>query len=196
MKRFFDFTFACVGLLILSPVLFIVSLGIKLTSFGPVFFCQERVGKDEKGFRLVKFRTMANNAETKGTGTVTIAGDPRITSIGNFLRKWKLDEVPTLWNVLKGDMSLVGPRPTVNMDVEKMDDRQRYRHSVLPGLTGLAQINGNTSLDWPERIEYDLEYVNKRSLIKDFVIITKTIILIFTGDIETHPRGNTEWEKN
>ncbi len=138
---------------------------------------------------------MVNGAENKGTGPVTIYGDPRVTRIGEFLRRWKLDEIPTLWNVVKGEMSLVGPRPTVKMDVEKMDDKQRYRHSVLPGLTGLAQINGNTSLNWPERIKYDLEYIKKRSLMLDLVIIIKTIIIIITRDIETHPKGNTEWQE-
>ena len=195
MKRFFDFTVACLGLLILSPVLLIAALVIKLTSLGPVFFCQERVGRYGKKFKLVKFRTMVNGAENKGTGPVTIYGDPRVTRIGEFLRRWKLDEIPTLWNVVKGEMSLVGPRPTVKMDVEKMDDKQRYRHSVLPGLTGLAQINGNTSLNWPERIKYDLEYIKKRSLMLDLVIIIKTIIIIITRDIETHPKGNTEWQE-
>ncbi|MBC8488829.1 MAG: sugar transferase [Bacteroidetes bacterium] len=195
VKRFFDFTVACLGLLILSPVLLIAALVIKLTSLGPVFFCQERVGRYGKKFKLVKFRTMVNGAENKGTGPVTIYGDPRVTRIGEFLRRWKLDEIPTLWNVVKGEMSLVGPRPTVKMDVEKMDDKQRYRHSVLPGLTGLAQINGNTSLNWPERIKYDLEYIKKRSLMLDLVIIIKTIIIIITRDIETHPKGNTEWQE-
>ena len=137
---------------------------------------------------------MVNNAENRGTGTVTIAKDPRVTPIGNFLRKWKLDEVPTLWNVLKGDMSLVGPRPTVKMDVEKMNTKQRYRHSVLPGLTGLAQINGNTSLDWPKRIKYDIEYIENRRFILDIIIILRTILLILSRNIETHPSRDTEWE--
>ena len=125
MKRFFDFTVACLGLLILSPVLFIASLVIKLSSSGPIFFCQGRVGRAGKKFKLVKFRTMVNNAENQGTGPVTVAEDPRITPSGKFLRKWKLDEILTLWNVLKGDMSFVGPRPDVPGYANKLEGESR-----------------------------------------------------------------------
>jgi len=196
MKRLFDFTFAILGLTILFPILIILSLLIIITSSGVVLYSQKRVGKQGRLFTLYKFRTMVHNADTMSGGSITVENDDRITAIGKLLRRWKLDELPTLWNVLKGDMSFVGPRPTVKMDVEKMDEKQRYRHSVLPGLTGLAQINGNTSLNWPERIKYDLEYVRKRSCIFDLKIIFRTIMLIIKSDIQTHPKGKNEWEDN
>ena len=191
VKRFFDFTVACLGLLIFSPVLFIVSLVIKLTSVGPVFFCQERVGRYGKIFKLVKFRTMVTNAENKGTGPVTISGDPRITSIGKFLRKWKLDEIPTLWNVLKGDMSFVGPRPDVPGYADKLVGESRRVLEMRPGITGPATLkysneeklfaevenpkNYNDEVIFPDKVKINLEYMDNWSLWTDIKIIFKTI---------------------
>jgi lipopolysaccharide/colanic/teichoic acid biosynthesis glycosyltransferase len=191
MKRFFDFTFACAGLLILSPVLFIVSLVVKSTSSGPVFFLQGRVGKDEKRFILIKFRTMVNDDENKGTGHITIAGDPRITLIGKFLRKWKLDEIPTLLNVLKGDMSFVGPRPDVPGYADKLEGDSRRILGMRPGITGsatlkysdeeklLADVDNpkkyNDEVIFPDKVKINLEYMDNRSLWMDIKIIFKTI---------------------
>lgn len=191
MKRFFDFAVAFLGLLILSPVLFIASLVIKLTYFGPVFFCQERVGRDGKKFKLVKFRTMVNNAENKGTGPVTIAEDPRITPIGKFLRKWKLDEIPTLWNVLKGNMSFVGPRPDVPGYADKLKGESRRILEMRPGITGpatlkysneeklLAEADNprkyNDEVIFPDKVKINIKYMDNWSLWKDIKIIFKTI---------------------
>ena len=191
MKRFFDFTVAFLGLLILSPVLFIVSLIVKITSSGPVFFCQERVGRDGKKFKLVKFRTMVNDAENKGTGPVTIAEDPRITPIGKYFRRWKLDEIPTLWNVLKGDMSFVGPRPDVPGYADKLEGESRRILEMRPGITGpatlkysseeklLAEVSNpkkyNDEVIFPDKLQINLEYMDNWSLWKDIKIIFKTI---------------------
>ena len=191
MKRLFDFTFAVLGLIILSPVLFIVFLVVKSTSFGLVFFCQERVGKDEKSFILIKFRTMVNDAENKGTGHITIAGDPRITPIGKFLRKWKLDELPTLWNVLKGDMSFVGPRPDVPGYADKLEGESRRVLEMRPGITGpatlkysneekfLADVDNpkkhNDEVVFPDKVQINLEYMDNWSFWMDIKIIFKTI---------------------
>jgi len=191
MKRFFDFTVACLGLLILSPVLFIAALVLKLNSSGPSFFCQERVGRDGKKFKLVKFRTMVNNAENQGTGPVTIAEDPRITPSGKFLRRWKLDEIPTLWNVLKGDMSFVGPRPDVPGYADKLKGNERRLLELRPGITGPATlkyaneeqllagvdnpIKYNDDVIFPDKVRINLDYMNNLSMWTDIKIIFKTI---------------------
>ena len=155
---------------------------IKLDSKGPVFFKQERVGKDGELFTIYKFRTMVENAENKGAGYRVKNKDPRITKIGNFLRKASLDELPQLINVLKGNMSLVGPRPTLAFQVKDYNEYQKQRLKVKPGITGLAQVNGRASLDWEERIEYDIRYIENRSFILDLKIIFKTFIVLFRND--------------
>jgi len=162
-----------------------------MTSSGHIFFCQERVGKDGKKFKLVKFRTMVNDAENKGTGPVTIAGDPRITYIGKFLRKWKLDEIPTLWNVLKGDMSFVGPRPDVPGYADKLEGSSRRVLEMRPGITGpatlkysneeklLAGVDNpkkyNDEVIFSDKVQINLEYMDNWSFWKDIKIIFKTI---------------------
>ena len=152
---------------------------IKLDSKGPVFFKQERVGKNGELFTIYKFRTMVENAENMGTGYRVKHEDPRITKTGNFLRKTSLDELPQLINIVKGEMSIVGPRPTLKYQAEEYNDYQWQRLKVKPGVTGLAQINGRQSLTWKEKIDYDVQYVNNRSFLLDLKIIFKTFFILF-----------------
>jgi len=140
---------------------------------------QERLGKNGEVFKIYKFRTMVENAESKGSGIYTSKGDPRITKVGHFLRKTSLDELPQLLNVLKGDMSLVGPRPTLEYQVKEYNEYQWQRLKVKPGVTGLAQINGRQSLTWKGKIDYDVQYVNNRSFLLDLKIIFKTFFILF-----------------
>ena len=191
MKRLFDIIGAALGLLALSPLLLLAVIIIKRGSRGPVFFTQERIGRGGAPFKLYKFRTMNIGAEQ--AGTVSLKHDPRVFAGANFLRKFKLDELPQLLNVLNGTMSLVGPRPTVREDYERMDAAQCRRTVVPPGLTGLAQISGNTGLSWPARIKYDLLYVEEHNLLLDLGIMVNTAWLIFRNRVETHPAGDDEW---
>ena len=150
-----------------------------------MFFLQERLGKNGDVFKIYKFRTMVENAESKGSGIYTSKGDPRITKIGHFLRKTSLDELPQLLNVIKGDMSLVGPRPPVPYHPYKYNeysDKQRKRFTVKPGITGFAQVSGRNKLSWDERIEYDVEYVENYSLFLDFKILFNTFLTVFKNN--------------
>jgi lipopolysaccharide/colanic/teichoic acid biosynthesis glycosyltransferase len=193
LKRCFDISVVTLSLPALLPVIGIVGLLIKSNSAGPIFFRQKRIGLNGKVFVVYKFRTMVQDAEAVGR-SVTTKEDARVTSLGAILRKRKVDELPQIFNVLKGDMSLVGPRCTVEEDFLRMDRKQRERFWVKPGLTGLAQIRGNTSIPWPMRIKYDLEYVEKQAVLFDIRIIFETILMIFRGSIETHPAGEDEWK--
>ena len=175
----------------MSPLFLLAVIIIKRGSRGPVFFTQERIGRGGAPFRLYKFRTMNVGAES--AGTVSLKQDPRVFAGGNFLRKFKIDELPQLLNVLNGTMSLVGPRPTVREDYARMDSAQRRRTVVTPGLTGLAQISGNTGLSWPARIKYDLLYVDEHNLLLDLGIIVQTAWLIGRNRVETHPSSDDEW---
>lgn len=179
LKRIFDVLGSMIGLIILAPVFFIVAILIKINSVGPIFFKQERIGKDGKSFYPFKFRTMIEGAINKGLGYTVSSNDERITKIGKFLRKWGIDEFPQLINVLKGEMSLVGPRPTLRYQVEKYNDFEKKRLLVKPGLAGWALIHGRNSLSWEERIAYDVWYVQHWSLWLDINIIFKTFYLIF-----------------
>jgi lipopolysaccharide/colanic/teichoic acid biosynthesis glycosyltransferase len=179
LKRVFDFLIALIGLVILSPLFLVVAILIKLDSEGPVFFKQERIGKDSKPFYPFKFRTMVQGAVDKGLGYTVAKDDERITKLGKFLRKWGVDELPQLINVLKGEMSLVGPRPTLRYQVEKYNDFEKRRLLVKPGLAGWALIHGRNSLTWEERIKYDVWYVDNWSLWLDIKIIVKMFYLIF-----------------
>jgi len=163
--------------------LLFIAIAIKLDSSGPVLFTQIRAGKNGKPFTIYKFRTMIENAEEKGSGYFVEKNDDRITRVGAFLRRFSLDEFPQLINVLKGDMSLVGPRPTLMYQVKEYDDYQWRRLEVKPGITGWAQVNGRNKLTWPEKIEHDVWYVDNRSLWLDIKIIFKTFIVIFTEKI-------------
>lgn len=182
IKRILDFVLSLVALVILSPLFLIIAILIKIDSNGPVFFKQERLGKNGKVFLIYKFRTMVDNAENIGTGLFTNEKDPRITKIGSFLRKTSLDELPQLINILKGEMSIIGPRPPVPYHPHKYHEysqEQKLRFTVLPGITGYAQVNGRNEIEWDERIEYDIYYAKNWSLKLDFQIFFLTIKTVF-----------------
>lgn len=181
VKAVFDRLFALVGLIILLPLFAIIALLIRLDSPGPVFFRQLRAGKDGRLFHIYKFRTMVVGAEKIGLGVQTRADDPRITRVGRILRKLSLDELPQLINILKGEMSFVGPRPTLPYQVLRYNPRQKGRLLVPPGVTGWAQIHGRKTLTWPERIEYDVWYVEHWSLWLDLIILLRTLPAILTA---------------
>jgi lipopolysaccharide/colanic/teichoic acid biosynthesis glycosyltransferase len=181
VSRVLDVLVAALLLVIASPLLALAALAIRLESRGPVFYRQLRVGRHGEPFQLWKLRTMVPGAETMGAGIYVIEGDPRITRVGRRLRRFSLDELPNLVNVLKGEMAIVGPRPTVQEQVDRYTDRQRRRLEVKPGITGWAQINGRTSLPWPDRIELDVWYVEHRSLRLDLRILLRTARMLATG---------------
>lgn len=175
LKRAFDIVISLVALILLSPLIGLVALSIKLNGGGPVLYIQKRVGKDDRIFRCYKFRTMVVGAENKGLGLEVSKDDPRITRAGRFLRQWTLDELPQLINVLKGEMSLVGPRPGVASQVARYTPRQRRRLEVKPGMAGWAWINGRNIISWAERIELDIWYVDHRSLRLDIFTLFKAL---------------------
>lgn len=178
IKKIFDITSSAVGIVILSPLFLIVSILIKLDSPGKVLFIQDRLGKDGKVFKIYKFRTMCDNAINIGNGLFTDETDSRITKIGSFLRKTSIDELPQLFNILKGDMSLVGPRPPVPNFPYKYDEYsevQKTRFEMLPGITGWAQVVGRNSIDWDERITLDIDYIKNYSFLWDIKIIILTL---------------------
>jgi len=174
LNRALDAALAGLGLVVVSPVLGGAALAIKLDDGGPVLYRQTRVGKDGSDFELLKLRTMVVGAEQQGAGYAVDRGDARITRVGRVLRRLSIDELPQLWNVLRGEMSLVGPRPTLRYQVERYDERQRHRLDVRPGLTGWAQIHGRAELPWAERIELDVWYVEHRSPRVDLRILLRT----------------------
>jgi lipopolysaccharide/colanic/teichoic acid biosynthesis glycosyltransferase len=181
VSRVLDVVLAAALLAITSPLLALAALAIRLESRGPVFYRQLRVGQDGAPFELWKLRTMVPGAETMGAGIYVIEGDTRITRVGRLLRRFSLDELPNLVNVLRGELAIVGPRPTVQEQVDRYTDRQCRRLEVRPGITGWAQINGRTSLPWPERIELDVWYVEHRSLRLDLRILARTARMLATG---------------
>jgi lipopolysaccharide/colanic/teichoic acid biosynthesis glycosyltransferase len=181
LPRPLDAAIAAVGLAVTAPLLALAAVLIRLESRGAVFYRQRRVGRDGEPFELWKLRTMVPGAETMGDGIYVLQGDPRITRVGRVLRRFSLDELPNLVNVLKGDMAIVGPRPTVQEQVDRYTARQRLRLAVKPGITGWAQVNGRTSLPWPERIELDVWYVEHRSFALDVRILAKTARMLATG---------------
>jgi lipopolysaccharide/colanic/teichoic acid biosynthesis glycosyltransferase len=181
VKRALDVTIAGAGLALTSPILALAALAIKLEDGGPVLYRQTRVGKDGEDFELLKLRTMVVGAERIGAGFAVDRGDPRITRAGRFLRRASIDELPQLWNVLRGQMSVIGPRPTLRYQVDQYDSEQRRRLDVKPGLTGWAQVNGRAELPWPERIELDVWYVENRSPRVDLQILLRTPLALFRG---------------
>ena len=181
MNRPLDLALAGVLLVVTAPLLALAALAIKLESRGPVFYSQRRVGKDGHPFELMKLRTMVPGAESMGAGIYVLEGDPRITRVGRLLRRFSLDELPNLVNVMRGDLAIVGPRPTVQEQVDRYTERQRRRLEVKPGITGWAQINGRTSLSWPARIELDVWYVEHRSLRLDLRILARTARMLASG---------------
>lgn len=180
-KRVFDVAAALVLLILLSPLFLLACLLIKLTGPGPVFFRQTRIGKGGLPFRMIKFRSMRADRTPDPLETVPLT-HPEITPIGRYLRRFKIDEAPQLFLVLTGKMSLIGPRPTLPDQVEKYDAFRRQRLLVRPGITGLAQINGNTSISWDERILFDIAYVRCCSLRLDLAILWKTLGVILKGE--------------
>jgi len=180
-KRTLDLALALTGTILTAPLIALLALAIRIESRGHPIYRQLRAGQDEVAFSIYKLRTMVRGAEFTGAGLAIQAGDDRITRIGAFLRRYSLDELPNLWNVLRGEMSIVGPRPTVPVQVEQYTERQRGRLAVRPGLTGWAQGNGRASLPWSERIELDLWYVEHRTLWLDLKILARTVALVLTG---------------
>ena len=174
MKRLFDLASSALALLVSSPILAGSAAAIVLEDRGPVLYRQRRVGKDGVEFELLKLRTMVVGAETIGAGLAVNEGDPRITKVGAVLRRLSLDELPQFWNVLRGDMSIIGPRPTLAYQVERYTPRQRRRLDMKPGITGWAQIHGRASLPWEDRIELDVWYVEHRSPKVDLRILART----------------------
>ncbi len=181
MPRSLDIVVASAALLVLSPLLALAALLIKLESRGAVFYRQRRVGRGGRPFEMWKLRTMVPGAETMGAGLYVLEGDSRITRVGRRLRRFSLDELPNLVNVVRGEMAIVGPRPTVQQQVDRYTERQRRRLEVKPGITGWAQVNGRATLPWPERIELDVWYVEHRSLVLDLRILAKTVRMLASG---------------
>jgi lipopolysaccharide/colanic/teichoic acid biosynthesis glycosyltransferase len=181
VNRAADVALAGGALLVSSPLLALAALAIKLEDRGPVLYRQTRVGRDGSDFELLKLRTMVVGAETMGAGLGVNRGDARITRTGKILRRLSLDELPQLWNVVRGEMSVIGPRPTLRYQVEQYDERQRHRLDVKPGITGWAQVNGRATLPWAERIELDVWYVEHRSPLLDLRILARTPFALFGG---------------
>ena len=181
MNRSLDVALAGLGLVVASPLLAVAGLAVKLEDGGPVLFRQVRVGKDGRDFELLKLRSMVVDAERQGAGFAVDRGDARITRVGRVIRRTSIDELPQLWNVVRGDMSVIGPRPTLRYQVERYTARQRRRLEILPGLTGWAQIHGRTTLPWAERIELDVWYVEHRSPRVDLKILLRTPLALLGG---------------
>ena len=181
LSRVLDVVLGGLALLVASPLLAVAAIAIRIESPGSPFYRQLRIGKDGERFELLKLRTMVAGAEHMGAGMAVNEGDPRITRIGALLRRFSIDEIPNLLNVLRGDMALVGPRPTLKTQVDQYTPRQRRRLEVKPGITGWAQVNGRASLPWEERIELDVWYVDKRSLALDLRILARTVRLLASG---------------
>jgi len=179
LKRAFDIVVSSVALTLLSPLIALIALAIKLDDGGPVLYVQDRVGKDGKTFRCYKFRTMMVGAENKGLGLEVAEDDPRITHVGRFMRRWTLDEIPQLFNVLKGDMSIVGPRPGLPHQADRYTPQQWRRLEVKPGMAGWAWIHGRNNPSWAERIELDVWYVDHWSLHLDLYILLKALLMLF-----------------
>lgn len=174
-KRLFDMIISGVALIILSPVLILLAILIRIKLGSPVFFTQERPGRNERIFKLYKFRSMTNQRDEKGE---LLPDARRLTDFGRFLRKSSLDELPELWNILKGDMSLIGPRPLLVSYLPYYTEREQLRHSVRPGLTGLAQASGRNFIAWDDRLEKDVEYVENLSFAMDVKVIWMTVRLV------------------
>lgn len=182
-KRFFDFILSLIAIIILSPIYIIVAILVRVKLGSPVIFTQERPGKDEKIFKMYKFRSMTSETDEEGN---LLPDEVRLTSFGKKLRSTSLDELPELFNILKGDMSIVGPRPQLVKDMIFMTEEQRKRHTVRQGLTGLAQVNGRNAISWEDKINYDLQYIQDITFINDVKIVFQTLVKVFKKeDIST-----------
>jgi lipopolysaccharide/colanic/teichoic acid biosynthesis glycosyltransferase len=182
IRRAIDILVSAAALAAASPLLAAAMAAIRLESPGSPIYRQRRVGKDGRPFDMLKLRTMVDGAEHVGAGLAVNENDSRITRVGALLRRTSLDELPNLVNVLRGEMSLIGPRPTIPVQVQQYTPRQRRRLEVKPGITGWAQVNGRASLPWSERIELDLHYIEHRSLAMDLQILRRTLRMVFAGD--------------
>jgi lipopolysaccharide/colanic/teichoic acid biosynthesis glycosyltransferase len=182
ITRALDVLLSGIGSLVSAPVVALLAVAIRVESAGHPVYRQTRIGRDNQPFAIYKLRTMVRGAEFTGAGLAIQEGDDRITRLGAILRRYSLDELPNLWNVLRGEMAIVGPRPTVPVQVEQYSPRQLGRLAVKPGITGWAQVNGRASLPWPERIELDLWYVEHRSLALDLKILARTAQMVLTGE--------------
>src|SRR5690606_6546850 len=176
LKRFFDFTIALVGLICLSPIFIVVTIGLYFANQGKPFFFQERPGLNEKIFKIIKFKSMNDKKDANGNW---LPDADRLTKIGSFVRKTSLDEIPQLINVLKGDMSLVGPRPLLVQYLPLYNEKQKRRHEVRPGITGWAQVNGRNAISWQQKFDYDVWYVDHVSLMLDIKILFLTLKKVF-----------------
>lgn len=179
IKRSLDIIFSLIALIVLSPVLLIIAFLIRINLGSPVIFSQARPGKDEKIFKLYKFRSMIDERDESGE---LLPDSERLPKFGRILRSTSLDELPELWNILKGDMSIVGPRPLLIQYLTLYNEEQRRRHEVRPGLTGYAQINGRNTLNWKDRFKYDVEYVKNLNFVMDFKIVLLTVKKVFVKE--------------
>lgn len=180
MIRFCDITISIVLLLVLAPLIILISLVILIIDGKPIIFKQSRIGLNKKPFLIFKFRTMKTAEDQYENAKINLSeDDPSITKLGHFLRKTSLDELPQFVNVLKGEMSLVGPRPTVKSVVDQFDSNQLIRQTIKPGITGFAQINGRQKLDWDQKIIFDLKYVKNRTIVNYLIILFKTLTVVF-----------------
>jgi lipopolysaccharide/colanic/teichoic acid biosynthesis glycosyltransferase len=181
IRRAVDIVVSSLALLLAAPVLAVAALAVRLESPGPIVYRQARAGRNGHEFEVLKLRTMVDGAEHIGAGLAINQNDSRITRVGAFLRRTSIDELPNLLNVLRGEMSLIGPRPTLPVQVAQYTDRQRGRLAIKPGITGWAQVNGRATLPWPERIELDLYYIEHRSLALDVQILKRTVAMVLGG---------------
>jgi lipopolysaccharide/colanic/teichoic acid biosynthesis glycosyltransferase len=181
VKRALDLVIAFPAAILTAPFVALLALAIRIESPGHPIYAQKRVGRDGRPFSIYKLRTMVRGAEFTGAGLAIQEGDDRITRVGQLLRRYSLDELPNLWNVMRGEMSIVGPRPTIQVQVEQYTERERGRLAVKPGITGWAQVNGRASLPWSERIELDLWYVEHRRTVLDLKILARTAGMVLSG---------------
>lgn len=194
-KRLLDIIFSLLGLVITAPILLIIAIAIKLETPGPILFKQERLGMNGKVFKIFKFRSMCEGAEKTGSGQYSFIGDTRVTKVGKLIRKTSIDELPQFLNIITGDMSLIGPRPTLTYHpwpLENYSEKQKRRFLVRPGVTGLAQINGRKEIQWEKRFEYDIEYVEKLSFFLDLKIFFITIkkVVFMEDNVNTTVTNN------